>query len=199
MKAVTLSVLRIGRLYPPGNIPDIHLRYRLSRPHGHSATGGLCKLKIPMAPLGIEPATYHINPLKPELNTIYLLALLGAYHFLHVSRIRVKSLTFRLLMSYIYIYIYIYIYDISRLRVNKGLKVFEQTTVPVSLCPPPPVPRGPSWNRVQELSRHGPREIQSVPRSKHSVSVMEISQLMLYRETDQYKTHKHSVGRTQNL
>ena len=41
-----------------------------------------------------------INPLKPELNPIcYLLALLGAHHFLHVSRIRVKSLTFRLLMS----------------------------------------------------------------------------------------------------
>ena len=43
------------------------------------------------------------NPLNPELNPIcYLLALLGAYHFLHVSRIRVKLLTFRLLMAYIY-------------------------------------------------------------------------------------------------
>jgi len=42
------------------------------------------------------------NPLKPELNSIcYLLALL-AHHFLHVSRIRVKSLTFRRLMSYMY-------------------------------------------------------------------------------------------------
>ena len=48
---------------------------------------------------------YLINPLNPELNPIcYLLALLGAYHFLHFSRIRVKLLTFRLLMSYIYIY-----------------------------------------------------------------------------------------------
>jgi len=37
------------------------------------------------------------NPLNPELNpTCYLLALL-AHHFLHISRIRVKSLTFRLL------------------------------------------------------------------------------------------------------
>ena len=45
-----------------------------------------------------------INPLNAELNPIcYLLALL-AHHFLHVSRIRVKSLTLRLLMSYIYIY-----------------------------------------------------------------------------------------------
>jgi len=44
-----------------------------------------------------------INPLNPELNPIcYLLALLEAYHFLHVSRIRVKLLTFRWLMSYIY-------------------------------------------------------------------------------------------------
>jgi len=43
------------------------------------------------------------NPLNPELNPICcLLALLGANHFLHVSRIKVKSLTLRLLMSYIY-------------------------------------------------------------------------------------------------
>ena len=46
---------------------------------------------------------YALNPLSPELNPIcYLLALLGAHHFLHVSRIRVRLLTFRLLMSYIY-------------------------------------------------------------------------------------------------
>ena len=47
------------------------------------------------------------NPLNPELNPIcYLLALLGVHHFLHVSRIRIKSLTLRRLMSYIYIYIW---------------------------------------------------------------------------------------------
>jgi len=40
------------------------------------------------------------NSLNTELNPICcLLALLGAHHFLHVSRIRVKSLTLRLLMS----------------------------------------------------------------------------------------------------
>jgi transposase len=45
---------------------------------------------------------YCFNPLSPELNPIcYLLALL-AHDFLHVSRIRVKSLTLRLLMSYIH-------------------------------------------------------------------------------------------------
>ena len=52
-----------------------------------------------------------INPLNPELNPIcYLLALL-AHHFLHVSRIRVKSLILRLLMSYIY---GVHILDVSR-------------------------------------------------------------------------------------
>ena len=36
-----------------------------------------------------------LNPLNPELNSIcYLLALLGAHHFLHVSRIRVNQLLY---------------------------------------------------------------------------------------------------------
>jgi len=51
------------------------------------------------------------NPLNPELIPIcYLLALL-IHHFLHVSRIMVKSLTLRLLMSYIY---GAHILDVSR-------------------------------------------------------------------------------------
>ena len=51
----------------------------------------------------VYPRMHLINPLNPELNPIcYLLALLEAHSFLHVSRIRVKSLTFRQLMSYIY-------------------------------------------------------------------------------------------------
>ena len=46
---------------------------------------------------------FPFNPLNAELNPIcYLLALLGAHSFLHVSRIRVKSLTLRLPMSFIY-------------------------------------------------------------------------------------------------
>jgi len=33
-----------------------------------------------------------LNPLSAELNPIYsLLALLGAYHILHISRVRVKG------------------------------------------------------------------------------------------------------------
>ena len=60
-----------------------------------------------------------LNSLNPELNPIcYLLALL-AHYFLHVSRIRVKSLTIRLLMSYIYI-IYIYIYGAPILDVSRS-------------------------------------------------------------------------------
>ena len=60
------------------------------------------KLSIPEFGL-LHLNSCFINPLNPELNPIcYLLALLGAHHFLYVSRIRVKLLTFRLLMSYIY-------------------------------------------------------------------------------------------------
>ena len=45
------------------------------------------------------------NPLNAELNPFCcLLAFLGAHNFFHVSRIRVKSLNLRLIMSYIYIY-----------------------------------------------------------------------------------------------
>ena len=66
-------------------------------------------------------APYHVNPLNAELNPIcYLLALLGAHHFLHVSRIRVKLLNLTLLMSYIYIYIYIYIYGAHILDVSRS-------------------------------------------------------------------------------
>jgi len=65
-----------------------------------------------------------LNPLNTELNPIcYLLALLRAHHFLHVSRIRVKSLTLRLLSHiyiYTYIYIYIYIYGAPILDVSRS-------------------------------------------------------------------------------
>ena len=72
---------------------------------------GLSNNTAPFFPVlhQLSPSSHaqHFNPLNPELNPIcYLLALLGAHHFLHVSRIRVKSLTLKLLMSYIYIYIY---------------------------------------------------------------------------------------------
>jgi len=62
-----------------------------------------CLLNIVCITFSYKGSGKIFNPLNPELNPIcYLLALLGAHHFLHVSRIRVKLLTFRLLMSYIY-------------------------------------------------------------------------------------------------
>ena len=65
--------------------------------------GRLRSLLVQLSSCGLCSFILVFNPLNPELNPIcYLLALLGAYHFLHVSRIRVKSLTFRRLMSYIY-------------------------------------------------------------------------------------------------
>jgi len=68
-------------------------------------SGVICAAKIMRCDLGFFTSCFMkllYYPLNPELNPIcYLLALL-AHHFLHVSRIRVKSLPIRLLMSYIY-------------------------------------------------------------------------------------------------
>ena len=67
-----------------------------------SGTNLLCGL-LYFRPLWEEQQKVLFNPLNLELNPIcYLLALLGAHHFLHVSRIRFKLLTFRRLMSHIY-------------------------------------------------------------------------------------------------
>ena len=49
---------------------------------------------LPTYLLGNIPEAESINPSNAELNPIcHLLALLGAHHILHVSRIRVKSTT----------------------------------------------------------------------------------------------------------
>ena len=63
-----------------------------------------------------------VNPLNAELNPICcLLALLGAHHFLHVSRIRVKSLILRLLMSYIYMeHLFLMFLDHTQRRTRVG-------------------------------------------------------------------------------
>ena len=88
---------------------------------------------------------YQVSSLNAELNPIcHLLALLGV-HFLHVNRIRVKSLTLRLLMSYIYIY------DISSLRVNKRLDGHQKQS-------------GLFWSRDTDLEYFGYRyEIPRTP------------------------------------
>jgi len=69
------------------------------------------EVKIRKLRCDTTPILNYINPLNPEFIPIcYLLALL-AHHFLHISRIMVKSLTLRLLMSYIY---GAHILDVSR-------------------------------------------------------------------------------------
>jgi len=45
IKVVRLSTIRTGRLYPPGNIPDIHFCYRLSRPQCQSAAGRIMSVE----------------------------------------------------------------------------------------------------------------------------------------------------------
>ena len=62
------------------------------------------------------------NPLNAELNPIcHFLALLGVHHFLHVSRIRVKSLTLGLLMSYIYMeHLFLMFRDHTQRRTTVG-------------------------------------------------------------------------------
>ena len=62
--------------------------------------GLLSQMRVIFALTALETSNIILNPLNPELNPIcYLLALLGAHHFLHVSRIMVKSLPLRLLLS----------------------------------------------------------------------------------------------------
>ena len=70
----------------------------------HYKAGGLSLLNFLSAPFTyillcsyiLLRSLFFINPLNTKLNPIcYLLALLGAHHFLHVSRIRVKLLTLR--------------------------------------------------------------------------------------------------------
>ena len=90
------------------------LSHRYTQEYGRETVASACPLEglpglvfktceICMTPSFSWNYKLKINPLNPELNPIcYLLALL-AHHFLHVSRIMVKSLTLRLLMSYIYI------------------------------------------------------------------------------------------------
>ena len=75
------------RLYLQGNVPTL------------GRQNGLQESFLAKASIRSHIKNSAVNPLNPELNPIcYLLALLGAHHFLHVSRIRVKFLTLRRLM-----------------------------------------------------------------------------------------------------
>jgi hypothetical protein len=67
----------------PGALDHLHTQYRL-----RYRKNGSCSVHC-------RPTTQNVLTLNVELNpTYHLLALLGAHHILHVSRIRVKSPTF---------------------------------------------------------------------------------------------------------
>jgi len=68
----------------------------------------------------------HLNPLSAELNPIcHLLALLGAHHIFHVSRIRVKNI-----LIYVYVQqdstLYSLFYLESALHVSGGTIIHHQ-------------------------------------------------------------------------
>ena len=118
--ALGLFFVEFSRLYIHTHTRSVRLLWKSDRPVAETSTRqhNNYKRQTYVSPTEFESsiavkraaAAPNLNPLNPELNPIcYLLALL-AHHFLHVSRMRVKSLTLRRLMSYIYIYIYIYIY-----------------------------------------------------------------------------------------
>ena len=78
--------------------PPLSLSLSLSVNYWYGSKGVQCSNTCDLEETGAEAELRHphINPLSPELNPIcYLLALLGAHHFLRVSRIRVKLLTLR--------------------------------------------------------------------------------------------------------
>jgi hypothetical protein len=98
----SLLTTALGRRKSVSCISRQHFRAGITTSGLIHGEGKIFSLLRVQTSFGAHPV---INPLNAKLNPIcYLLALLGAHHFLHVSRIRVKSLTLRLLMSYIYIY-----------------------------------------------------------------------------------------------
>jgi len=117
---ITLSECLIKGSYRPLNLRLVCFRFqgqgkvflsalrlsRVSYPSSIAARSGFGTMTISEAAVPSQPhctslVQTQVNPLNRELNPICcLLALLGANHFLHVSRIKVKSLTPRLLMSY---------------------------------------------------------------------------------------------------
>ena len=98
MSSVVSDVLDRAIILKQEVLPSATLFYRLLM-----ASASCCHTDLLIKGCQTFSPRDTLNPLNPELNPIcYLLALLGIHHFLHVSRIRVKSLTFRRLMSYIH-------------------------------------------------------------------------------------------------
>jgi len=97
--------------FPWSNVGNMHRRNPVQRqrsasPSHFAVRNFPCMPQICLSFLALCERFFEcahlFDPLNAELNPIcHFLTLLGA-HFLHVSRIRVKSLTLRLLMSYTY-------------------------------------------------------------------------------------------------
>ena len=80
---------RIKPKYWMKNLSKCHFAYQ--KPHKKLPGIETQSPRLEAGDKPLEPRPQYVNPLNPELNPIcYLLALL-AHHFLHVSRIRVKS------------------------------------------------------------------------------------------------------------
>jgi len=80
-----LFVIKNEELFTTNN--EIHSICTRQHLNFYQPSANLTKYQTGMYYVGLQI----FNPLNPELNPIcYLLALLGAHHFLHVSRIRVK-------------------------------------------------------------------------------------------------------------
>jgi len=73
---VVMSDLGTSLLYTPGNIRGTRCCYKLSRQKTIVWLEGLCQLRIPMTPSGIEPATIglvaHILCIRATYTHIYL-------------------------------------------------------------------------------------------------------------------------------
>jgi hypothetical protein len=60
IKVLSLSALRTGHLYTPGNIAGTNLFWRLSGPQDDSAAGRIMSIKIPVTPWGIELTNFRL-------------------------------------------------------------------------------------------------------------------------------------------
>ena len=101
LNSYTISLITERIVTKNGRIPSCYRKQKNMCTYFFSFVSLTVHLSITLANDQLDAQI--LNPLNPELNPIcYLLALLGAHHFLHVSRIRVKLITFRRLMSYIY-------------------------------------------------------------------------------------------------
>jgi len=64
MKVVGLPALSTGQLYPPGNIPGTHFRWRMSQLQGHCAVGRIMSVKNSNEPAAVRLVAKCFNELR---------------------------------------------------------------------------------------------------------------------------------------